>query len=99
MELATLQSKRLTLRPLTDDDVEILLPAIYEPGTVGWWGDTDDPDYQREGLRNEGNAFAIVVDGETAGWLCFHEETEPDYRQVAFDILLRPAFQHRGLGA
>ncbi len=94
-----IEGERLTLRALTEADVEILLPAIYEPGTVEWWGDTSDPDYQREGLRNEGNAFAIVVAGETAGWLCFHEETEPDYRHVAFDILLRPPFQHRGLGA
>ena len=31
---------------MTDDDVEILLPAIYEPGTVEWWGDTSDPGYQ-----------------------------------------------------
>lgn len=99
MELPTIEGERLTLRPLTDDDVEILLLAIYEPGTVEWWGDTSDPDYQREGLRNEGNAFAIVVNDEVAGWLCFHEETEPDYRHVAFDILLRPAFQHQGLGA
>lgn len=99
MELPTIEGERLTLRALTDEDVEILLPAIYEPGTVEWWGDTSDRDYQREGLRNEGHAFAIVVDGQTAGWLCFHEETEPDYLSVAFDILLRPAFQHRGLGA
>jgi len=99
VELPTIEGERLTLRALTDADVEILLPAIYEPGIVEWWGDTSDPDYQREGLRNEGNALAIVVDDETAGWLCFHEETEPDYRHVAFDILLRPAFQHQGFGA
>jgi aminoglycoside 6'-N-acetyltransferase len=99
VELPTLHGERLILRPLTDADVEILLPAIYEPGTVEWWGDTSDPDYQREGLRNEGNAFAIVVGDEVAGWLSFEEEPEPDYREVAFDILLRPAFQHRGLGA
>jgi aminoglycoside 6'-N-acetyltransferase len=99
MKLPVIESERLTLRPLTDEDVEILLPAIYEPGTVEWWGDTSDRDYQREGLRNEGNAFAIVVGGEVAGWLSFDEEPEPDYREVAFDILLRPAFQHQGLGA
>lgn len=99
VELPVIEGKRLTLRPLNDDDIEILLPAIYEPGTVEWWGDTSDPNYQREGLRNEGNAFAIVVGGEVAGWLSFDEETEPDYREVAFDVLLRPAFQHQGLGA
>ncbi|HEU0019226.1 MAG TPA: GNAT family N-acetyltransferase, partial [Thermoleophilaceae bacterium] len=99
MELPVLAGERLTLRPLTDDDVEILLPAIYEPGTVEWWGDTSDADYQREGLRNKGNAFAIVVGDEVAGWLSFDEEPEPDYREVGFDILLRPEFQRQGLGA
>jgi aminoglycoside 6'-N-acetyltransferase len=99
MEIPVIEGERLTLRALTDEDIGILLPAIYEPGIAEWWGDTSDPDYQREGLRNDGNALAIVVTDETAGWLCFHEETEPDYRHVAFDILLRPAFQHQGLGA
>ena len=94
-----LTGERLTLRPLTDEDVEILLPAVYEPGIAEWWGDTSDPDYQREGFENEGKAFAIDLGDELAGWLCFHEETEPDYRQVAFDLMLRPAFQHQGLGA
>jgi aminoglycoside 6'-N-acetyltransferase len=98
MELPVLTSERLTLRPLCDDDVEALLPAVYEPGIAEWWGDTSDPDYQREGFRNEGSAFAIYVADEVAGWLAFHEETEPDYRQVALDIMLRPGFQDQGLG-
>ena len=99
MKLPVLEGERLTLRPLSEDDVEVLLPAVYEPGIAEWWGDTSDADYQREGLRNEGRALTIDVDGEVAGWLAFHEETEPDYRHVAFDILLRPAFQHQSLGA
>lgn len=98
MKLPVLEGRRLALRPLTDGDVEILLPAVYEPGIAEWWGDTSDPDYQREGFRNEGRAFGIHVGDELAGWLCFHEETEPDYRQVALDIMLRPAFQDQGLG-
>jgi aminoglycoside 6'-N-acetyltransferase len=98
MELPVLTSERLTLRPLCDEDVEALLPAVYEPGIAEWWGDTSDPDYQREGFRNEGSAFAIYVADEVAGWLAFHEETEPDYRQVALDIMLRPGFQDQGLG-
>jgi len=98
MELPVLQGERLTLQPLTDDDVEALLPAVYEPGIADWWGDTSDPDYQREGFHNEGRALAIHVDDQIAGWLAFHEETEPDYRQVALDIMLRPGFQDQGLG-
>jgi aminoglycoside 6'-N-acetyltransferase len=98
MELPVLQSERLTLRPLSDEDVEVLLPAVYTDGIREWWGDTSDPDYQREGFRNEGSAFAIYVDDAIAGWLAFHEETEPDYRHVALDILLLPDRQGQGLG-
>lgn len=98
VELPILESDRLTLRPLTDDDVEVLLPAVYEPGIAEWWGDTSDADYQREGFRNGGRAFAIQVGENVSGWICFHEETEPDYRQVALDIMLRPGFQDQGLG-
>ncbi|HYI79250.1 MAG TPA: GNAT family protein [Thermoleophilaceae bacterium] len=98
MDLPVIEGERLTLRPLTDDDVEILLPAVYEPGIAEWWGDTSDADHQREGFRNEGRAFAIQVGENVAGWVCFHEETEPDYRQVALDIMLRPGFQDQGLG-
>ena len=98
MQLPVLKGERLTLRPLSDEDVEVLLPAVYEPGIAEWWGDTSDADYQREGFRNEGRAFAIDVDGQVAGWLAFHEETEPDYKSVALDIMLRPGFHGRGLG-
>jgi len=100
MGVPTVVSDRVRLRPLTDADVEALLPAVHEPGIAEWWGDTSDPDHQREGFRNGGAAFAIDIPaGELAGWLCFHEETEPDYREVSFDILLLPACQGRGLGA
>lgn len=44
-------------------------------------------------------AWAIEVDGELAGQLLIHEETEPDYPSVAFDIVLATRFHGRGLGA
>ncbi|NLT05876.1 MAG: GNAT family N-acetyltransferase [Solirubrobacterales bacterium] len=99
MDVPTIETDRVRLRPLADADVEELLPAVYAPGIAEWWGDTSDPDHQREGFRNDGAAFAIdTADGDLAGWLCFHEETEPDYLEVSFDILVLPAFQGRGLG-
>jgi aminoglycoside 6'-N-acetyltransferase len=98
VELPVLQSERLSLRPLSDEDVDALLPAVYMDGIREWWGDTSDPDYQREGFHNEGSAFAIYVEDAVAGWLAFHEENEPDYRQVALDIMLLPDHQGQGLG-
>jgi aminoglycoside 6'-N-acetyltransferase len=98
MELPVLQGERVRLRKLTADDIEVLLPAVYEPGIAEWWGDTSDPEHQREGFRNDDCAFAICVGDELAGWLGFHEELEPDYRHVALDIMLLPDHQSQGLG-
>lgn len=96
--MPVLEGERLTLRPLGDEDVEALVPAIHADGIREWWGDTSDADRLREGLRNDGAAFAICAGGQVAGWLGFEEETEPDYRHVALDIMLTPDYQDRGLG-
>jgi aminoglycoside 6'-N-acetyltransferase len=93
-----LHAERLTLRPLTEDDVERLAAIVAAPGVSEWWGTPDPPEREREGLRNDGAAFAIDVDGELAGWVGFNEESEPDYRHAALDISLAPSFQDRGLG-
>jgi aminoglycoside 6'-N-acetyltransferase len=98
VELPVLRGERVRLQPLGDEDVEVLLGVVHEPGIAEWWGDTSDADHQREGFRNEGSAFAIYVGEAIAGWLAFHEETEPDYRQVALDIMLVPDYQDQGLG-
>ena len=94
----TLRDHDLTLRPLRDDDVEPLLAVVSRPGVSEWWGALDDLEHKREGLRNDGNAFAIEVEGKLAGWLAFNEEDEPDYRHAGLDIFLAPEFQGRGLG-
>jgi aminoglycoside 6'-N-acetyltransferase len=96
--LPILRSERLTLRPLTDEDVETVLGIVTGPGVREWWGPLQDPDYEREGLRNDGAAFAIEVDGETVGWVGFNEETEPDYKFASLDISLAPSHQRHGLG-
>jgi aminoglycoside 6'-N-acetyltransferase len=81
---------RVTLRPLTDVDRAILEPVLSEPGVREWWGTQLELDDQ--------DAFAIVVDGEVAGWLGWYEETDADYRHGGLDIFLAPPFQGRGLG-
>ena len=63
-----------------------------------WWGPLADPDYEREGLRNDGAAFAIRLGSETIGWVGFNEETEPDYKYASLDISLKPEHQAKGLG-
>jgi aminoglycoside 6'-N-acetyltransferase len=96
MQLPVLHAERLTLRPLTDDDVETLAAFLAEPSVREWWGEDDDP---HASLRHDGTAFAIEADGATAGWLAVNEEKEPGYRHAALDIVLGPGFQDRGLGS
>jgi aminoglycoside 6'-N-acetyltransferase len=98
MQLPVLHGERVTLRPISEADLEPLAAIIREPGVAEWWGESDEPDRLRENLRMEGAAWAIETDGELAGWLGFTEETEPEYRSVGLDISLSGRFQGRGLG-
>ena len=69
--------------------------ALLNDATVAlWWGANDDADV-REALAF---TWCIEVGGELAGLMHIHEETNPEYPQVEFDIALSPAFQGRGLG-
>jgi aminoglycoside 6'-N-acetyltransferase len=96
--LPVLRTGRLMLRPLAEDDLDALLAIVTGPTVREWWGTIDDLDYEREGLRSDGNAFTIEVDGTIAGWLAFTEENEPDYRYASLDIALAPGSQGTGIG-
>jgi aminoglycoside 6'-N-acetyltransferase len=96
--MPVLSGDRVTLRPLTDADVEPLARILAEPSVRKWWGSIGNPAVLREDLL-EGIAFAIEADGSLAGWLAVQEENEPDYRHAAIDIVLATAHQDRGLGS
>jgi aminoglycoside 6'-N-acetyltransferase len=98
MPLPTLRGERVTLRPVTEADLEPLAEIIREPTVAAWWGESDEPDRLRENLRMDGCAWAIEAGGELAGWLGFTEETEAEYRSVGLDISLSARFQGQGLG-
>jgi aminoglycoside 6'-N-acetyltransferase len=89
--LPTLRGERLVLRPATEVDVAPLAAIVT---ASEWWGTGAD----RDDILLDGNAFVIEVDGEMAGWLGVNEEREPEYRFAAFDIMLAPGYQDRGLG-
>jgi aminoglycoside 6'-N-acetyltransferase len=98
VDLPSLRSGALTLRPLVEEDVMPLVAVLARPGVREWWSSLDAPDYLAESLRNGGSAFAIEVGTQLAGWLGFVEELEPDYRHASVDIFLAPEFHGRGLG-
>ena len=99
LRLPVLRAERLTLRPLTEADLDVLVVTLADPSVRRWWGTVEGPDALREDLRHDGCALAIEVDGELAGWLGVAEEATPDYRYVALDVALGAAWQDRGLGS
>jgi aminoglycoside 6'-N-acetyltransferase len=87
------------LRPLGEGEVDELAAILTRPGVREWWGTLDDTEHTREGLVNDGAAFAIEVNGALAGWLGYNEETEPDHRYASLDIFLAPEYQDQRLGS
>ncbi len=94
-----LRGERVVLRPLEDADVARIVEIGAEPSVKRWWSDvtTEDTRAKIEG-RDEATPFAIVADGELAGLIEYHEETEPEFRSAGIDLFLAEAFQGRGLG-
>jgi len=102
VDLPTLHTQRLTLRPVAAADIEPLMEIVSSPRVSTWWGDVRDRQKLRRDIacddEDDSGALAIEVDGELAGWLGVWEESEPDYRHGGLDIMLAPPFQERGLG-
>ncbi len=94
----TLRGDHVGLRALEDADLDELADVVRAPGVREWWGTVRGRERTREDLRDGGAAFAIEAEDRLAGWLGFHEETEPDYRHAGLDIFLAPPFQGKGLG-
>jgi aminoglycoside 6'-N-acetyltransferase len=46
----------------------------------------------------DGEAYAVLVDGETVGWLQLWEENDPGFRHAGLDIMLAPSHQAQGIG-
>jgi aminoglycoside 6'-N-acetyltransferase len=97
--LAELRGERVVLRPLQAGDVPALLAIQAQPGVARWWGDPEHEKYDRKVAGTEGvKAFAIVVDGEVAGLIQYHEEDDERYRSAGIDLFVGEAHQGQGLG-
>ncbi|WP_354701463.1 hypothetical protein DSM112329_01777 [Paraconexibacter sp. AEG42_29] len=89
-----LHGDRLTLRPSVEPDVDALVAVLAEPAVKRWWRENDHDD-----VRQELHVGLTILLGETVvGWLLVHEEDEPDYPSVAFDIALSERLHGAGYG-
>jgi aminoglycoside 6'-N-acetyltransferase len=95
-DLPSLTGERLLLRPARDADAPAFAAILAEPEVAPWWA-PESLDTVREQIRDL-RSFAIVVDDAVAGWLHVHEEDDPEYPSVAFDIGLTTSLHGRGYG-
>jgi aminoglycoside 6'-N-acetyltransferase len=96
LRLPVLDGERLTLRPAREDDVDALAAILAEPEVLAWWGGYDAARVRRD--LEETRSFAIEVDGSVSGWLHVHEEADPDWPSVAFDVFVSERLRGSGYG-
>jgi aminoglycoside 6'-N-acetyltransferase len=90
----TLRGERVELRRADERDVDAIASILAEPEVARWWGR-----YDADRVRAElDGSFVILIDGAAVGWLQAHEQSDPDFPSVAFDIALTPSLTGRGLG-
>jgi aminoglycoside 6'-N-acetyltransferase len=90
-----LKGARVELVPVAPEHRERLDELRRLPEVVRWWkepyGDwlADDPDTFR---------FAILFEGQIAGYVQWWQDTSPLYRHAGVDLFLDPAVHGRGVG-
>jgi aminoglycoside 6'-N-acetyltransferase len=90
-----LKGPRVELVPLAPEHHERLMELRRDPGVLRWW---QEP--KLDFLADEDDVFkyAVVLDGETIGFVQWYEETDPMYRHAGVDLFIGDAFAGRGLG-
>ena len=91
-----LRGPRVTLRPVTTEDVARLQAIRREPEVAAWWGALDEGEVE-ECVGDE-TWFAIEVGGQVVGAIQYSEEEEPMYRHAGIDLFLSASAQRQGLG-
>jgi len=95
-----LRGERVVLRRLEEADVPRVVELGADPEVARWWRGLT-PEHVLEKARGQDDdvvVFAIVVDGELAGMIQHHEETDEEYRHAGIDLFLGAGHQGRGLG-
>ena len=96
----TLRGERVTLRPLTTEDVPRLAEIAAEPEVAYWWLGLSEDDL-REKAGGDEDALVLVIEeqGEVVGLIEAGEEDDPDYRHANIDVFVSGARRGQGVGA
>lgn len=94
--LPVLHGERLTLRPASEDDAGALTAILRQPEVSAWWGRYDAARVRSD--LTELRSWAIEVDQTVGGWLHVHEEADPDWPSVAFDVMVSERLRGGGYG-
>jgi len=95
-----LRGDRVVLRPLAEKDVGRIVELGAASEVERWWrGLTPEHVLEKARGEDEGVAvFAILVDGEVAGMIQYHEELDDEYLHAGIDLFLGAPYQNHGLG-
>jgi aminoglycoside 6'-N-acetyltransferase len=90
-----LKGPRVELVPVAPEHHERLSELRHDPSVMRWW---QEP--RADFLADEDDVFkhAVLHDGQTIGFVQWHEETDPMYRHAGVDLFIGDAFAGRGLG-
>jgi aminoglycoside 6'-N-acetyltransferase len=94
-----LRGPRLVVRSMQEPDVARLAEIAAEPEIWQRWGEVSEADLRAK-LAGPDDVTALVVelDGEVAGLIQYHEETDPDYRHAGVDMFLAGSARGQGYG-
>ncbi len=97
-EIPVLHGDKILLRPLREDDFEMLGKLVQEASVAAWWPRADADVVRRETECESVTAFALELEGETIGMIQYEEEDDPDYRYASMDLFLGTRWQGKGYG-
>jgi aminoglycoside 6'-N-acetyltransferase len=94
-----LRGPRLVVRSLQEPDVARLAEIAAEREIWLRWGEVSEADLRAKLAGDDDvTALAVVLDGEIAGLIQYHEETDPDDRHAGVDMFLAENARGQGYG-
>jgi aminoglycoside 6'-N-acetyltransferase len=97
--MTVLRGERVLLRPLTAEDVPLVMAIQAQPGVAARWGPPTEKDlYDKASGDDDCTAFAIELDGAVVGLIQYHEEEDEMYRHAGVDLFLSEDVHGQGLG-